>query len=281
MSQLGDLENTIVSRLAAATLSGSPVFQTVRALSGGYRPAIREALRRDRMPAAYVAFTDEPAAPEVKPAVRGIRFIVLLAERALRVGSDPRQGDETSLGAFTLLEEAKRQLDDYEPSSGLRLVNLHQKFIEADDRVATYELQYRVWPVVEEALLFDGDAIAGSDSRMALHVGPIELEEDAFRFPGLNGTYRRVLGVLARKISWRGRIRGQDDAAVNAIEADLEGTVLSQTVGDITAGSSGTFSGCVLERYVRDGPRRPDDGGERVCQDAELVFSQLNPSAAQ
>ena len=99
------------------------------------------------MPAAYVAFTDEPTAPEVKAAVRGSRFVVLVADRALRVESDPRHGDVNSLGAFTSLEQARLELDGYEPVGGLRLLNLHQKFVEADDRVAVYELLYRVWPV--------------------------------------------------------------------------------------------------------------------------------------
>lgn len=152
MSQLGDLENALVTRLTAATLAGSPVFQTVRGVSGGFRPAIREAIRRERMPAAYVAFTDEPTAPEVKTAVRGSRFVVLVADRALRVESDPRHGDVNSLGAFTSLEQARLELDGYEPVGGLRLLNLHQKFVEADDRVAVYELLYRVWPVPPEVL---------------------------------------------------------------------------------------------------------------------------------
>lgn len=280
MSELGDLENTMVSRLTAAEVSGSPVFQTVCGISGGYRVALREALRRVRMPAAYVAFIDQPTAPEVKPSVRGERFVVLVAERVLRVESDPRRGDVSSLGAFLLLEKAREQLDDYEPSPGLRLVNLHQKFIEADDRVAVYELLYRVWPIVEEGLLFGGVAIAGSASRMSLEVGSIELEEEVFRFPGLNGAYRHLLTVLPREVVWSGRIRGQDDAAVNAIEADLEGAVLSQTVGDITGSSSRVFSNCVLTRYMRDGARRLDDDGQMICQDAELLFTQSNPAPA-
>jgi phage gp37-like protein len=281
MSRLGDLENALVSRLAAATLSGSPLFQTVRGVSGGYRPAVRDALRRERMPAAYVAFVDEPTAPEVKPGVRGGRFVVLVAERALRVESDPRHGDTSSLGTFTLLEQTRQELDDYEPITDLRLLNLHQKFVEADDRVAVYELMYRVWPVVEDGLLFAGVAVAGNDSRMSLEVGPLELEEVAFRFPGLTGEYRQMMGLQARSIVWTGRIRGSDDAAVNAIEANIEAMVLSQAVGVITADSSRTFSGCVLDRYVPHGPRRLDIDGQMVCQDAELCFLQLNPGPVE
>ncbi|MBN2560662.1 MAG: DUF1834 family protein [Phycisphaerae bacterium] len=280
-SDLGNLENAIVSRLESAEVSGSPVFQTVQGISGGYRPALRGAIRRERMPAAYVAFMDQPMAPEVKPAVRGVRFVVSVADRVLRVESDPRHGDVSSLGTFTLLEKSREQLDDYEPSAGLRLVNLHQKFVEADDRVAVYELLYRVWPVVEEALLFGGTAIAGSDSRMALEVGAIELEETEFRFSGLNGVYRHVRGVQPRTITWCGRIRGQNDAAVNGIEADIEEAVLLQTVGDITSGSSRTFCDCVLKRYMRQGARRLDDDGATVCQDAELEFLQLNPALGE
>ncbi len=147
MSELGDIENAVVTRLAAATISGSPVFDTVRGVSGGYRAVIRDAMRRERMPAAYVAFIEEPTAPEVKPSVRGAKFVVLIAERALRLESDPRHGDADTLGAFTLLDETREELDDYQLTANLQLINLHQKFVEADDRVAVYELLYRVWPI--------------------------------------------------------------------------------------------------------------------------------------
>ncbi len=149
MSRLGDLENTIVTLLADALIGGAPAFETVRGVSGGFRPALRDALRRERMPAAYVAFTEDPTAPEVRDEVRGARFSVLVAARTLRLESNPRHGDDDATGAFELLDVVRAQLDGYEPETGFQLLNLREKFIEADDRVAIYESLYRVWPVVE------------------------------------------------------------------------------------------------------------------------------------
>jgi hypothetical protein len=148
MSTLGDIENAMMVRLASATIADQPAFATVKGASGGYRPLLRDALRRERLPAAYIAFIEEPTSPETKPAVRGPHFAVLVADRVLRQGSDPRNGDVTSLGTFILLEVVRKCLDDFEPAEGLRLVNLHQKFLDADDRFAVYEILYRVWPVV-------------------------------------------------------------------------------------------------------------------------------------
>jgi hypothetical protein len=279
MSALGDIENAMAARLATATIGGQLAFATAKGVSGGYRPVLREALRRERMPAAYVAFIDEPTAPETKPPVRGAHFIVLVAERVLRQESDPRHGDVGSPGTFALLEAARRRLDDYAPVPGLRLVNLHQKFVDADDRSAVYELLYRVWPVIDEGLRFAGDALAGDDSRMSLEVGPIEFDTGKFRFPGLNGSYERPLGVKPREITWRGRIRAASHAAVNTIEAGIEKAVLAHAVGDVAAAASGRlFRNCLLNCYERQGPRRLDDDEQMVCQDAELLFLQQNPT---
>jgi len=277
MSRLGDLENTLVTRLAQAMISGLPVFEVVRGVSGGQRPAIREALRRERMPAAYVAFTEEPTAPEVRDQVRGAKFTVLVAARTLRAESDPRNGDAQSIGTFELLDVARTQLDDYVPSAGLRLLNVQEKFIEADDRQAVYELLYRVWPTSTETpnLLFSGDPVVGNDRRLTMEVGPVELVFDVFNFPGLGGVFRQVLSVKARPIFWRGQIRASSHASMNTIESAIESRIAGQITGTITNGNSQSFVNCALDRYVRVGGRRSE--GNLVVQEAELMFSQLAP----
>ncbi len=160
MSRLGDLENAIVARLAAATISGSPAFATVRGESGGFRTALRDAIRRERMPAALVAFTDEPTAPETRPDKLGAHFTVIVAAQMLRAGTNPRLGDSTALGAFTLMDKVREQLDDYEAVTGYQLQSLSEKFVDADDRVAIYELVYRAWPT-DSPLLFPPDPLFG------------------------------------------------------------------------------------------------------------------------
>ena len=277
MSRLGDLENAIVNRLSQAMIGGSPAFETVRGFSGGNRAALREALRRERMPAAYVGFTDEPTAPEVRDQVRGAKFVVLVAARVLRLESDPRNGDANSIGAFQLLEASRTQLDDYAPSTGLQLVSVQEKFIDADNRVAIYELLYRVWPIVLPiaALLFDGSTIAGSDSVMTLDVGPFELEQSQFSFVGGGGVFQQALNVRPRTLVWRGEMRAQDNTSLNTIEAGIESRIVGQVPGNVTDGGSRVFTDCVLDRYVPDEGRRSEVG--MIVQDAELHFLQLNP----
>lgn len=277
MSRLGDLESTIVSRLSQAMISNSAAFAAVRAVSGGNRPTLREALRQERMPAAFVAFTEEPTAPEVREQVRGAKFIVLVAAQALRIASDPRNGDSDTVGAFQLLDVSRAELDDYEPSPGFRLINVHEKFIEADDRLVIYEMLYRVWPVViaGSALLFDGQNIVGGDSFMTLEVGPFELEQAQFAFTGGSGIFRMVLAAKPLQITWQGEIRTPNHADMNAVESGIETKIIGQVPGEITDGAVRSFPGCVLDRYVRRGARRGEQG--LIVQDAELHFTQLNP----
>ena len=277
MSRLGDLENAIVARLSLATISGSPAFATVQGVSGGSRPAIREALRRQQMPAAYVAFTEEPTAPEVRDQVRGAKFSVLVAAQTLRADADPRNGDALSIGVFQLLDVVRAQLDDHVPSSGLRLLSLQEKFVEADDRLAIYETAYRIWPTAAETPtpLFNGDPIVGNDRRLTMIVGPIEVIFEVFNFPGLGGVFRTALSLRAREILWRGEVRTSDHSAMNTIETAIETRIAGQLPGTITNGNAQTFTNCVLDRYLRVGGRR--DEGSLVIQDAELLFSQLTP----
>jgi hypothetical protein len=277
MSRLGDLENAIVARLSVATISGSPAFATVQGVSGGSRPAIREAMRRQRMPAAFVAFTEEPTAPEARDQVRGAKFSVLVAAQSLRADADPRNGDALSVGVFQLLDVVRAQLDDYAPSSGLRLLSLQEKFVEADDRLAIYESAYRVWPTADEtpSPLFDGDTVVGNDRRLTMIVGPIEVVYEVFSFPGLGGVFRNALSLRAREILWRGEVRASSHATLNTIESAVEARIAGQIPGAVTNGNGQVFTNCVLDRYLRVGGRR--DEGSLVIQDAELVYSQLTP----
>jgi hypothetical protein len=274
MSQLGDLENALVLRLSEARSGGSLVFATVRGASGGYRPAIRDALARERMPAVYVGFTDEPTAPETKPAVRGARFVVLVAARALRIEDDPRYGGTDSPGAFALLEIARAQLDGYEPGYGSRAVCLHQKFVEADDRTAVYELLYRLWPISQTALTFGEQKIADGAVRMSLEIGPLAVEHAIIPATDAAGDVRHVSWVRGRPIVWRGQLRASSDSELNTIEAELQELVLSREERDVADDSGRVFAACILDRFALDGPRRPCGNGKAVVQDVELRFMQ-------
>jgi len=277
MSRLGDLETGILSRLATATIGGAPAFATIEGASGGPRPALRAALRRERMPAAYVAFIEEPEAPETRDVARGARFAVLVADRSLRLPSDPRLGDDDAPGAFALMAAARAQLDDWSPSSGIRLVPIHEKFVDADDRVAIYEILYRVWPIAEEvaeAPTFGGSAIAGATSEMHVEVGDFRIITIVTKTA--DGGVDQSFEVAARPIVWRGTLRAASHAALSSIEAAIETSIADLDEGTVADGNGRTFDGCAIERYERDGARRVD--GTTVIQPAAIHFNQLNPA---
>ncbi|HVP11854.1 MAG TPA: phage protein Gp37 [Phycisphaerae bacterium] len=280
MSRLGNLEDALVARLRAAQAGGSPAFATVRGISGGYRPAIREGLQRERMPAAFVAFTDEPTAPETKLSLRGARFVVLVAARVLRVEGDPRHGDPPpadSAGAFALLDAARAQLDDYEPGDGTRAVNLQVKFVDADDRTAIYELLYRLWPIEKAALTFGGTKIADGAVMLSLEVGPLAVKHAIVPAADAGGGVRQVSWVRGRTIVWRGQLRAADAAELDAIEAEIRKLVLSRAEGDFADDAGRVFEGCVLDKLALDGTRQTAVGGFAV-QDVELHFLQRVPT---
>src|ERR1043166_1793157 len=147
MSRLADLENAVVTRLAAATVSGSPVFAVVRGASGPGKPVLRDRLKRERPPAAYVAFVKEPPDFLTDPSRLGPQFAICVAARMLRQNANPRQGDSSALGAFSLIDSVKAQLDNYMITSAYQLQSTEISFLDADDRVAIYEPTYRAWPI--------------------------------------------------------------------------------------------------------------------------------------
>ena len=147
MSRIGDLENAIVSRLAGATISGSPAFAVVRGATGGWRPWLRDVIGRERMPAAYVAFTDEVSGPDANALRLGPRFSVFVAVRSLRLPSNPRAGDVSGPGALTLIDQVTARLDDHEPAGSTHLYRTEIRFVEAEERMAVYEVRYRAYPL--------------------------------------------------------------------------------------------------------------------------------------
>ncbi|QDV91713.1 hypothetical protein RAS2_28170 [Phycisphaerae bacterium RAS2] len=151
MSRLGDWETAIVDQLVAVEISGVPVFKTVRGVSGGARPTLREALLREALPGAYVGFTFEPTAPETNILRIGPVYSVLVAARTLRVGSDPRVGDGSTPGALALIDHVREALDHFIPDGLSQLNSLSVSFEYADERAVIYELMYRVYPFFEAA----------------------------------------------------------------------------------------------------------------------------------
>lgn len=275
MSRLGEYENDIVDRLETAAIGGTAAFEIVTGASGGWRGAHREAIFRERIPAAYVAFIEEPCAPEVRVEIRGAKFVVLIAARALRVESNPRHGDASSTGAFALIDAARTVLDDHELDTNLRLVCVHVRFVEADDRAAVYELLYRVWPVVEEpraTLEFDGDELGGSKCRLAMEVGSLNADVLEFTHHHGGAVYKKTLDPLTRIILWRGELRADSHGDMNDIDDDIETHIASITTATVEEVGVRSFSGCNLIAYFRAGGRKIVQGD--IVQAVEILFMQ-------
>ncbi|HPF37338.1 MAG TPA: DUF1834 family protein [Phycisphaerae bacterium] len=274
MSQLGDIESAIITRLSTATIAGQPAFATLAGAGGGNRPANRATIRRLRMPAALVSFVEAPLAPETRSEIRGARFSVLVADQSLRAASDPRQGDTTTSGVFALIDVARQKLDDFGVASGVRLVVVESRFIDADERVGIYELLYRAWPideVIPTTPQFNGNEIAGTHSDLRVEIGafrvvPVDPEATPL-------TYTNT----PRPIIWRGEIRASTHAQLTSLETNIESLIAARTIGTVDDVHDQSFDDCLIERYEREGPRRIV--GTLVAQSAEILFSQLTPFA--
>lgn len=277
MSRLGNLETAILARLATATIDSAPAFATIEGASGGPRPALRTALRRERMPAAYVAFIDESEAPETREIARGARFAVMVADRSLRLPSDPRQGDDDAAGAFALMAAARGVLDNWSPSNGFRLVVVHEKFVDADERLAVYEILYRVWPIAEEVSespTFGGSAIAGASSRMHVEVGDFRIVTIVTETEG--GGVDLSFEVATRPIVWRGELRAASHSSLTSIENAIETRIADLEIETVADGNGRTFDGCAIKRYEPRGSRRVE--GTTIVQPVAIHFEQLNPA---
>ena len=181
MSRLGDFENTIVARVAAGTIFGSPAFSTVRGYAGGDRPLLREAIRHERPPAAFICFTYEPLSPETPDYNHGPQFKVFVIAEMLRSGQDARHGDATARGAFALIDSVRTQLDWYEPNPDTQLQCLYARFIDANERYVLYELGYRAWPFFLASVVAGDPMLAGPRS--------IGSGSDYIRFDPATGDY--------------------------------------------------------------------------------------------
>ncbi|MBX3395963.1 MAG: DUF1834 family protein [Phycisphaerae bacterium] len=276
MSRLGDFENSIVERLGTAQIGATAAFRTVEGASGGRRPWNREALARERMPAAYVAFLEEPTAPETRAILRGPRFAVLIGSRSSRLVSDPRHGDSGSAGAFALIDAARGVLDGFEIDGGLELVCLQVRFVEADERSVVYELVYRIGAIVEDVpsagLTFDGSAIQGALSRMSMEVGPQNAEVLEYVHHEGRAVYRISLESGSRIVRWMGELRAESQSGLSAVEEGIESAIGSLASATIEEAGVHTLTGCTITWLVRKGPRLVRGG--LVAQPAEIVFVQ-------
>ena len=146
MADLAAIESAIVIRLDDAEFNSDKLFALRAGASGPVRPALRQRLLRERMPAAYVVFLNELLDPATPLADQGPRFAILLAARCLRPGGNPRHGIPEHAGVFDAIDATRTLLDDFESVAGTQMVPLAQHMLESDDRHAIAQITYLVKP---------------------------------------------------------------------------------------------------------------------------------------
>jgi len=276
MSRLADIEAALVARLASIPGAGAPLLTTVRGASGAFRSEIRQALSRERLPAAYVSYLDEKPAGGDRGGEGMPRFAILVADRALRLAADPRSGEAEGRGCFELIEGVRQALDDYFPLAGSALAWLSQRFVDADDRQAVFEVLYRLEPVLVAAQ-FGGEPIGGAESRFAVEIEGPQAAAVETSFPGISGLFRQQVSVQRRRIMARGRLRAVDGTALSEVEAALEERVASGRADEFMDAQGRIYTDCVLERFARIGERAmPTPGSSRAEQACVLTFRPLS-----
>lgn len=145
MTSLAVLEDAIVALLADVTYMGDPLFRTLRAMTGPLSAALLGAIRRDITPAVYVVFLSERLDPAAEPADLGPRFTLLLADRALRQGFNPRHGDPPAPGVYETIRQVRDKLDNADLDD-YTLRPVAQNALASDDRFAIFQMTYRAEP---------------------------------------------------------------------------------------------------------------------------------------
>jgi hypothetical protein len=239
MSYLLDIEDELIDRIAATQFSGSPLMATVRGATGAFREAIRDALLRERMPAAYVALLDENTSPLAAAAVRGPRFAVFVATRTLRLTSNPRGEDVEGPGALEVLAQLRSRLDNYAVLPARRAVAVALRFVFGDDRTATYELTYRIETPLGP-LVFDGTPLGGSASITTRNLRLLFVEPPASPPPDI--------------LVWQGELRASSASALDARIAEIDNYVGAATQATLVDPAGATYPDMKLTEWS---PLRP------------------------
>ncbi len=277
MSELGDLENAIVATVSAIQEGGNDLFATVKGFSGPGGDAIAAAIRAELKPAAYVAFAGRRATRGEAWLVGDPRFSVIVAQEGLRGGSEPRLGSSSVTGGLDLLNKLAIALQNAILLTDRKLLLIDEGVLAADDRTYIARQQYDVLRVSQASQpTFNGQTVCGADSIVHVVIRAARADMTEFAFPGINGVFRHHLGLRGRQITWRGQLRADDDAGLNAIEASLESLAADPAAHSMVDPWGRTHTDCVLDSFERNGARNKDHYTGQATQDFELVFTQLS-----
>ncbi len=145
MSEIGDLENAVLARLAALDHGGRPVFAVLAGHSGPVASQAVDAIRRHRTPSGLMIYTGR-GAPVGTASVGMLEFSVLLHVRHLAGDHAVRWGDGVAMGSFELLGRVLETLNRAVVLVNRRLRLRGERAVLAEDGSVVYEQQYRVEP---------------------------------------------------------------------------------------------------------------------------------------
>ncbi len=228
------------------------------------------------MPAALVAFVEETIPPINSSSPRGPRFSILVATRSLRLNAGPRLDDVDTIGAFRVIEMLRTRLDGYLVVPGRRMVPLSVKFIDADDRVAIYELLYRFESIAPAPSLDATEIGGGIASTTRSLTQPVEVA--ALRFTKAGDVYEvrdapaDEMPDPATTLIWQGELRAEDLGTIESAYASIQDLIDDETVGELVEGDGPRWQSMkAVELRRLTPPWRTPDFGEYV-QPIEAIF---------
>ncbi len=236
MSYLLDIEEGLIERIAGTMYGGSPLMATVRGATGVFREAIRDALLRERMPAAYVGLLDESLSPATPAANRGPRFGVFVATRTLRVTANPRGDDVEGPGALEVIAQLRTRLDNYAVLAGRRAVGAGLRFVFGDDRTAMYELTYRVESPLGP-LVFDGVSLGGSATITTRNLRLLFVEPPATPPDDV--------------LVWQGELRAASTTVLDARIDEIEDFISSSTQATLVDPAGASYADIQVMQWSR------------------------------
>ena len=276
MSELGDIEAAVIGVLEAIEVNGEPVFASVAGWSDPDPRRAAAAIVKQRQPAAFVMYAGRGRGGTKDGDIGEPTMAVLIAVRHLGGADAPRLGDGIASGGFDLVGRVLETLDGADVLTDRRLRAMNERVVSADERSVVYEQSYTVEPVGQTtAPTFGGAAIAGTDSVVRVAPGEVAVEAVEFAFPGIDGVFRHSACRRGREILWDGRLLADDDAALNALEATMEGFVGDSRPQAMVDPHGRTYADCVLDSFRRVGVRRRHPVTGRAVQEFEVRFTQL------
>lgn len=276
MSELGDIAAAVSGLLASLQSGGNDVFAAVEIQQAGDRKAAAAAIARRLKPAALVVYDGRAARRRGDVVPGAAELAVLVAAENLRGGAAALTGDTSHPGGFHALEAVCSALDGVMVEGEYRLSLQDERQVAGDERAVVFEQRYRVERLAEVAApTFGGSIITGGDSVVAVQVGSVTVESVEFGFAGIDGIYRHQIGTRGRPIRWEGQLVADDDAGLNALEAELERLAVEQGPATMVDSWGRSYPECVLEALERRGARRRHPVTGKPVQAFALVFTQL------